>query len=113
MRPLTLLKSIAEISDKQVAKTGTYSVLYLYIQCLLKVDGSILAAVFLTSSFCVAPESSYSSNAESNSLLVAWSSNCSIAASIVLSQQWVHSKTFALEEAAAETGSFSAPAQFM
>ena len=35
----------------------------------------------LTSSFCVVPESSYSSNAAVSSLLVAWSSNCSIAAS--------------------------------
>ena len=50
-----------------------------HIQCLIK--GSILAGVFLTSSFCVVPESSYSSNAAVSSLLVAWSSNCSIAAS--------------------------------
>ena len=42
-----------------------------HIICLLRVDGSILAGVFLTSSFCVVPESSYSSNAASSSLLVA------------------------------------------
>ena len=36
-----------------------------HIQCLLQVDGSILAGVFLTSSFCVVPESSYSSNTAS------------------------------------------------
>ena len=35
----------------------------------------------LTSSFCVVLESSYSSNAAISSLLVAWSLNCSIAAS--------------------------------
>ena len=52
---------------------------HLYIQFLLRVDGSILAGVFLTSSFfCVVPESSYSSNEESSSLLVAYSSNCSV-----------------------------------
>ena len=34
---------------------------HVYIQCLLGVDGSILAGVFLTSFFCVVPESSYSS----------------------------------------------------
>ena len=49
-----------------------------HIQCLLRVDSSILAGVFLASSFCVVPESS---NAAISSLLVAWSSNCSIAAS--------------------------------
>ena len=34
---------------------------HVYIQCLLGVDGNILAGVFLTSFFCVVPESSYSS----------------------------------------------------
>ena len=42
-----------------------------HIQCLLRVDGSTLAGVFLTSSFCVVPES-YSSNEASGILLVAW-----------------------------------------
>ena len=51
----------------------------MHIQCL--VEGSILAGVFLTSSFCVVPESSYPSNAPVSNLLVAWSSNCSTAAS--------------------------------
>ena len=41
-----------------------------HIQCLLRIDGSILAGVVLTSSFCVVPESSGSSNAASNSLFV-------------------------------------------
>ena len=50
-----------------------------HTQCL--VEGSILPGVFLTSSFCVVPESSYSSNAAVSSLLVAWSSSCSTAAS--------------------------------
>ena len=31
--------------------------LIVHIQCLLRVDGSILAGVFLTSFFCVVPES--------------------------------------------------------
>ena len=53
-----------------------------HIQCLLRDDGSILAGVFLTSSFCVVPESSYSFNAVISSLIVVvWSSNCPIAAS--------------------------------
>ena len=49
------------------------------------VDGSILACVFLTSSFCVVPESSYSSNAAISTLSVVWSLNCSIAASSTVS----------------------------
>ena len=52
-----------------------------HIQCLLRVDGSILAGVFLTPFFCVVPESSYSSNAAITGLLVAWSPNHCIAAS--------------------------------
>ena len=52
-----------------------------HIQCLLRVDGSILAGVFLASSFCVVPESSYSSNAAISTLVVVWSLNCSIATS--------------------------------
>ena len=39
-----------------------------HIQCLLRVDGSIVAGVFLTSLFCVVPESPYSSDAASSSL---------------------------------------------
>ena len=77
-----------------------------HIQCLLRVDSSILAGVTLTSSFCVVSESSYSSNAAISSLLVAW---CSSAPS----QWWLHSKTSTLKEAAAETGGCSAPAHFM
>ena len=48
--------------------------------CLLRVNGSIVAGVFLTSFFCVVPESPYSSDAASSSLLVAWYSNCFSAA---------------------------------
>ena len=55
----------------------TTKMLTVHIQCLLRVGGSILPGVFLTSFFCVVPESSYSSNASSSSLLVAWHSNCS------------------------------------
>ena len=40
-----------------------------HIQCLLRI-ASVLADVFLTSSFCVVPESSGSSNAASSSLFV-------------------------------------------
>ena len=47
----------------------------------LKVNGDILTGVFLAFSSFVVPGSSYSSNAESNSLSVAWLSNCSSAAS--------------------------------
>ena len=45
--------------------------LIVHIQCLLRVDGSLVAGVFLTSFFCVVPESPYSSDAASSSLLVA------------------------------------------
>ena len=55
--------------------------LIVHIQYLLRVDGSIVAGVFLTSFFCVVPESPYSSDAASSSLLVAWYSNCFSAAS--------------------------------
>ena len=41
-----------------------------HVQCLLRFDGSIMAGVFLTSSFCVVPESSGSSNTASSSLFV-------------------------------------------
>ena len=41
-----------------------------------RVDGSLVAGVFLTSFFCVVPESPYSSDAARSSLLVAWYSNC-------------------------------------
>ena len=54
--------------------------LIVHIQCLLRVDGSIVAGVFLTSLFCVVPESPYSSDAASSSLLVAWYLNCFSAA---------------------------------
>ena len=53
----------------------------MHIQCLLRVDGSVVAGVFLTPFFCVVPESPYPSNAASSSLLVAWYSNCFSAAS--------------------------------
>ena len=90
-------------------------IVHVYIQCLLRVDGNILAGVFLTSSFfCVVPESSYSSNAAINSLLAAWSSNCSSAANSSKSiKWWLHSKPPTLKEAVAETGGCSAPAHFM
>ena len=55
--------------------------LIVHIQCLLRVDGSIVADVFLTSFFCFVSESPYSSDAASSSLLVAWYSNCFSAAS--------------------------------
>ena len=66
-----------------------------HIQCLLRVDGSILAGV-LTSFFCVVPESPYSSDAASSSLLVAWYLNCISAAST-------------RSTVASETGGCSAP----
>ena len=53
--------------------------LIMHIQGLLRVDGSIVAGVFLTS-FCVVPESLYSSDAASSGQLVAWYSNCFSAA---------------------------------
>ena len=55
--------------------------LIVHIQCLLRVDGSIVAGVFLISFFCVVPESPYPSDAASSSLLVAWYSNYFSAAS--------------------------------
>ena len=42
-----------------------------HVHCLLRIDGSILPGVFLTSSFCVVPESlGFQSNAASSSLFV-------------------------------------------
>ena len=41
-----------------------------HVQCLLRIDGSILDSVFLTSSFCAVPESSGSSSAVSSSLYI-------------------------------------------
>ena len=66
--------------------------LIVYIQRLLRVDSSILAGVFLTSFFCVVPESPYSSDAASSSLLVAWYSNCFSAtgSTISLRNWWLH-----------------------
>ena len=55
--------------------------LTVHIQCLVRVSGSILAGVFLTSFFCVVLEYSYFSDAASSSLLVPWHLNCSSAAS--------------------------------
>ena len=51
-------------------------------------------------------------NVAIRSLLVAWSSNCCIAASSTKSMV-ASFKTSALKEVAAETGSCSAPVQFM
>ena len=87
-------------------------IVHVYIQCLLRVDGSILAGVFLTSSFCVVPESSYSSSTAISSLLVAWSSNCCIQL-VAPSHWWLHSKTSTLKEVGTETGGCSAPTNFM
>ena len=69
--------------------------LIVHIQCLLRVDGSILAGVFLTSFFCVVPESPYSSDAASSSLLVVWYSNSALVQLVV--------------PVASETGGCSAP----
>ena len=81
---------------------------HLYIQFLLRVDGSILAGVFLTSSFfCVVPESSYSSNEESSSLLVAYSSNCSVQL-VALSECGFIQKLYT-RGSGCKTGSCSAP----
>ena len=60
-------KSVCEDSHAEFAmviyKTKMGSYIY-----LLRIDGSIMAGVFLTSSFCVVAESSGSSNAASSSL---------------------------------------------
>ena len=53
----------------------------MHIQCLLRVDGSVVAGVFLTSFFYVVAESPYSSGTACSSLLAAWYSNCFSAAS--------------------------------
>ena len=59
------------------------------IQYLLRIDGSILAGVFLTSLFCVVPESPGSSNAASSSLFVhvELGSRTALVQLIALSQQ--------------------------
>ena len=60
-----------------------------HIQYLLRIDGSILAGVFLTSPFCVVPESSGSSNTASSSLFVhvELGSRTALVQLIALSQQ--------------------------
>ena len=85
-------------------------IVHVYIHCSLKVDGSITAGVL--SSFCVVPESSYSSNPAISSLMVALSSNCYIQL-VAPSHWWLHSKTCTLKETTAETGGCSAPSHFM
>ena len=57
-------KSACEDSHTEFAMHGHLQ----NIQCLLRIDGSIMAGVFLTSPFCVVAESSGSSNAASSSL---------------------------------------------
>ena len=57
----------------------------MHIVHIQSVDSSILAGAFLTTSFCVVPESSYSSNTAISTLVIVWSSNCSIAASSIVS----------------------------
>ena len=75
-----------------------------HIQCLLQVDGSILAGVYLTSSFCVVLLSFLQ-----RSLLVAWYTRTALV-QLALSQQCIASfKTFALEEEATEAGGCSVP----
>ena len=64
--------------------------LIVHIQCVLRVDGSIVAGVFLTSFFCVVPESPYSFDA-ANSLLVAWYSNCSYSSTCGFRSWWLFS----------------------
>ena len=61
--------------------------LIVHIQYLLRVGGSILAGVFLTSLF-VLPESSYSSDAASSRLLLAWYSTALVQI-VSPSQQWL------------------------
>ena len=71
-----------------------------------------MAGVFLTSSFCVVPESSGSSNAASSSLFVhvELGTRFSLVQLIALSQQCTASfKDLHIIEAAADTGSCSAP----
>ena len=86
-----------------LVRSCTYSVFHFILLPQLHnhfslVDGSILVSVFLKSSFCVVPESSYSSNAVISSLVVVWSSNCSIAASSTARQWWLHSKISTLNK---------------
>ena len=57
-----------------------------HMQCSLRVDGGILAGVFLTFSFCVVPESSYSSN-------TVISLQIALLQLVAPSQWWLHSKT--------------------
>ena len=83
-------------------------IVHVYIQCLLRVDHSLLAGVFLTLSFfCVAPESSYSS--------AYWQlgSRTALVQLIAPSQWWLHAKSFSLKGVVEETGSCSAAAHFM
>ena len=61
--------SVGEDSHAEFAISGHLQMGIVHMQCSLRIDGTIMAGVFLTSSSCVVPESSGSSNAASSSLL--------------------------------------------
>ena len=68
---------------------ATKCLYYTYNVYLKLMIASILAGIFLTSFFRAVPESPYSSDAASRSLLVASYSNCFSAAIVAPSQQWL------------------------
>ena len=80
---LRMLPLMPPVPHPSLTSVKPFNLHIVHIQCLLQVDGSTLAGVFLTSSFCVVPESSYSSNEASGSLLIAWYTQTLVA----LSQQ--------------------------
>ena len=75
--------------------------LIVHIQCLLRVDGRILAGVFLTSFFYVVPESPFSSDAVTKPISIS---------SLVL--ELFSAATSTKSTVASETGGCSAPYQF-
>jgi len=87
------MKSVCKDSHPEFAMVINKTKMHIvHIQCLLRNNGSKMAGVFLTSSFCVVPESSGSSNAASSSLFVhvGLCTRTSLVQLIALSQQLVH-----------------------
>ena len=103
--PLTLLESFTKVPGQQVINGQIVYLLNFFLSfwCLLNILLLCSAWVFI------------SSNAAISSLLVVWSSNCSIyiLQLVAPSQWWLHSKMSTLKEVATETGGCSASAHFM
>ena len=85
--------------------------IFTYITSIFRVDGSILAGVFL-SSFIVLCLGLHIPPMQRVAAYQQLGPQTALVQLVVPSQQWLHSKITTLEEAATETGRFSAPLGF-